>query len=159
MRVAHAPGMSGTFSTPPTSQEIASYRYRHASRHVRHARAVMHVGIANPRWRGKRSRHRRTRNPQFYVSGKRPIVHGNDYIGQMVLAFYKEEFIVYYHYNIYTTLLSSQYLLTCCMKLTSCIRFINIVKIDIVKNNAFHLFPHTIILLVKDDILNNYMFS
>ena len=27
------------------------------------------------RWRGKRSRHsRRTRNPQFYVSGKRPIV-------------------------------------------------------------------------------------
>ena len=34
----------------------------------------MHVGIANPRWRGKRSRHsRRMRNPQFYVSGKRPI--------------------------------------------------------------------------------------
>ena len=38
------------------------------------ARAVMHVGIANPRWRGKRSRHsRRMRNPQFCVSGKRPI--------------------------------------------------------------------------------------
>ena len=34
----------------------------------------MHVGIAKPRWRGKRSRHsRRMRNPQFYVSGKRPI--------------------------------------------------------------------------------------
>ena len=44
-------------------------------RHVRHARAVMHVGIANPRWRGKRSRHsRRMRNPQFYVSGKRPMI-------------------------------------------------------------------------------------
>ena len=26
---------------------------RHASRHVRNARAVMHVGIAKPRWRGK----------------------------------------------------------------------------------------------------------
>ena len=40
----------------------------------RHARAVMHVGIANLRWRGKRSRHSRPmRNPQFYVSGKRPI--------------------------------------------------------------------------------------
>ena len=25
----------------------------HASRHVRHACAVMHVGIAKPRWRGK----------------------------------------------------------------------------------------------------------
>ena len=34
----------------------------------------MHVGIANPRWRWKRSRHsRRMRNPQFYVSGKRPM--------------------------------------------------------------------------------------
>ena len=47
---------------------------RHASRHVRHARAMMHVGIANPRCREKRSRHsRRMRNPQFYVSGKRPM--------------------------------------------------------------------------------------
>ena len=41
---------------------------------MRDARAVMHVGIANPQLRGKRSRHsRRMRNPQFYVSGKRPI--------------------------------------------------------------------------------------
>ena len=41
---------------------------------MRHARAVMHVGIANPRWRGKRPRHsRRMHNPQFYVSGKRPM--------------------------------------------------------------------------------------
>ena len=40
---------------------------------MRHARAVLHVKIANPRWRGKRSRHsRRMHNPQFYVSGKRP---------------------------------------------------------------------------------------
>ena len=38
------------------------------------ATPVMHVGIANPWWRGKRSRHSwRMRNPQFYVSGKRPI--------------------------------------------------------------------------------------
>ena len=37
----------------------------------------MHVGIASPRRRGKRSRHsRRMRNPQFYVSGKRPIPTG-----------------------------------------------------------------------------------
>ena len=39
LRVAHAPGMPGTFSSPSRS--------RHASRHVRHARAVMHAGIAN----------------------------------------------------------------------------------------------------------------
>ena len=63
LRVAHAPGMSGTFCPPSTSREIASWRSRHALRHVRHARAVMHVGIANPRWREKRSRHfRRMRN-------------------------------------------------------------------------------------------------
>ena len=34
----------------------------------------MHVGIAKSWWRGKQSRHsRRMRNPQFYVSGKRPL--------------------------------------------------------------------------------------
>ena len=35
----------------------------------------MHVGIAKPRWRGKRSRHsrRHMRNLKFYISGKRPI--------------------------------------------------------------------------------------
>ena len=66
--------MPGTFSPQPTWKEYASSRSRHASRHVRHVRAVMHVGIANPLWRGKRSRHsRRMHNLQFYVSGKRPI--------------------------------------------------------------------------------------
>ena len=34
----------------------------------------MHVGVANLRWRGKRSRHsRRMRNPQYYVSSMRPM--------------------------------------------------------------------------------------
>ena len=42
-----------TFSPTPTSKETTSYRSRHASRHVRDARAVMHVGIANAKWRGK----------------------------------------------------------------------------------------------------------
>ena len=37
-------------------------------------RAVMHVGNANPQWRGKRSGHsQRMRNPLLYVSGKRSI--------------------------------------------------------------------------------------
>ena len=53
LRVAHAPGMPGTLFPPPTSKEIANWRSRHASRHVRHARAVMHVGIAKPRVAGK----------------------------------------------------------------------------------------------------------
>ena len=48
------------------------------------ARAVMHVGIANPRWRGNRSRHsRRMRNPQFYVSfgGGGGLVRGGGGVG------------------------------------------------------------------------------
>ena len=42
--VAHAPGMPGTFSPPPTSKDITFSA-------CITARAEMHVGIANPRWR------------------------------------------------------------------------------------------------------------
>ena len=48
LRVVHAPGKTGMFSPPSTPKETASERPRHVSRHVRHARAVMHAGIANP---------------------------------------------------------------------------------------------------------------
>ena len=44
---------AGNISPPPTSKEPAIYWSRHASRYVRHARAVMHVRIVNPRWRRK----------------------------------------------------------------------------------------------------------
>ena len=65
LRVLHAPGMPGP---------LTSLLSPHASRHVRHARAVMHVEIAYLRWLGKRSRHsRRMCKPQCYVSGKRPM--------------------------------------------------------------------------------------
>ena len=47
LRVAHAPGMPGTFSPTPTSNYTASKRSLHTSRHVPHARVVMHGGIAN----------------------------------------------------------------------------------------------------------------
>ena len=43
--------------------------YRERSRHVRDARAIMHVCIVNQQWRSRHSR--RMHNPQFYVSGKR----------------------------------------------------------------------------------------
>ena len=72
--IAHALGVPGRFSPPTTSKETLAQHAQHASRHVRHAHALMHVGIANLRWPGKRSWHsRHMRNPQFYVSGKRPI--------------------------------------------------------------------------------------
>ena len=63
------------FPPRPTSKETASKRSRHASRHVRHTRAVMHVGIAYPRWRGKRSRHsRRMRTRKFTYLSRGPLV-------------------------------------------------------------------------------------
>ena len=52
LQVAHTHGMPGTFSPPPTSKETVNYRSRDASRHVRHARVVMHVGI-EPRHGGE----------------------------------------------------------------------------------------------------------
>ena len=69
LRVAHAPGMPGTFYPPPTSKKPLV-----SDPGIHHDTCVTHVGIANLRWRGKRSRHfRRMRNPQFYVSVKRSM--------------------------------------------------------------------------------------
>ena len=75
LRVAHAPGMPGTFSPPP----------RVSDPDMHHGTRVTHVPWCMPgsltsiilwsRWQGRRSRHSwRMRNPQFYVTGKRPIV-------------------------------------------------------------------------------------
>ena len=74
LRVAHAPGMPGTFF-PST---------RVSDPDVHHGTCVTHVPWCMPgsrtseflwsRWRGKRSRHsRRMRNTHVYVSGNRPI--------------------------------------------------------------------------------------
>ena len=74
MRVAHAPGMPGTFSPPP----------RVSNPDMHHGTSVTHMPWCMPgsltsgflwsRWQGKPSQHSlRMRNLQFYVSGKRPI--------------------------------------------------------------------------------------
>ena len=74
LRIAHAPVMRGTFSPSP----------RVSDPDMHHGTCVTDVswcmlgsstgGFLWSRWRGKRSRYsRRMRNPQFQVSGKRPI--------------------------------------------------------------------------------------
>ena len=71
----HALGMPGTFSPPP---QVSDPDMHHGS-------CVTHVpwrmqwpltsGFLWSRWRGKRSRHSRyMRNPQYCLSGKRPMV-------------------------------------------------------------------------------------
>ena len=71
LRVAHAPGMPRTFSPPPPSKKprVSDPAMHHGTCVT--ARAIMHAGIANPRWREEHSK--RMRNSQFYVSGKRPM--------------------------------------------------------------------------------------
>ena len=76
LRVAHAAGMPGTFPPPPR----INYPGMHHGK-CGHARAVMLAGIANLRFplkavAGKTFpafHSRRRLNPQFYVSGKRPM--------------------------------------------------------------------------------------
>ena len=76
LRVAHAPGMPGTFSPPQRFSDLD----------MNHGTCVTHVPWCMPGsifsgflwswWRGKRSRNsRRMRNPQFYVSGKRSMTY------------------------------------------------------------------------------------
>ena len=72
--VAHAPGMPGTFSPPPRISDPDM----HQGTCVTHVPWCMPESLTSgflwSRWRGKRSRHSlRMRNPQFYVSGKRPM--------------------------------------------------------------------------------------
>ena len=70
LRVTHAPGMPGTFSPPPR----VSYPDIHHGTCVTHVPWCMPESLSSGflcRWRGKRSR--RMRNPQFCVSGKRPM--------------------------------------------------------------------------------------
>ena len=65
LRVVHAPGMPGTFSR----QLRVSYPDMPWC-----MPGSLTSGFLLSRWSGKRSRHsRRMRNPQFYVSGKRPM--------------------------------------------------------------------------------------
>ena len=74
LRVAHAPGMPGTSSSTPWVSDLDMH----------HDTCVTHVPCCLPgsltngflwsRWWGKYSRYSwRMRNPQFYISGKRPI--------------------------------------------------------------------------------------
>ena len=74
LRVAHALGMPGTFSSPSRVDDPDM----HHSTCVTHVPWCMLRSLTSwflrSRWRGKRSRHsRRMRNPQFYVSGKGPM--------------------------------------------------------------------------------------
>ena len=75
LRVAHAPGMPGTFSPPPQVSDPDMH----------HGTCVTPVPCCIPgsltsgfhwsQWRGKSSRYsQRMRNPQFFVYGNRPKV-------------------------------------------------------------------------------------
>ena len=79
MRIAHAPGMPGTFSPPPTSKETANWLSRYASRHVRYARAVMHVGMLTHGGGENVPVACATRNFAYLVRGPWQAQHQNEY--------------------------------------------------------------------------------
>ena len=75
LRDPHAPGRPGTLPPPPR----ASDPDMHHGTCVTHVPWCMPGSLTNDRlwrrWRGKHFRDsRRMRNPQFYVSGKRPMM-------------------------------------------------------------------------------------
>ena len=74
LRITHAPGMPGTFS-PPLLVSDPDMHHGTCVTHVPWSMTgSLTIGFLSSRWRGKRSRHsRRTRNAQFYVSGKRSM--------------------------------------------------------------------------------------
>ena len=71
LRVAHAPGIPGTFFPSPWVSDPNMH-------HVPWCMpGSLSSGFLWSRWKGKRSQHSRcTPNPQFYVSGKRPMGPG-----------------------------------------------------------------------------------
>ena len=82
LRVAHAPGMPGTFSPPPQVSDPDM----HQGTCVTHVPWCMQRSLTSilwSRWRGKRSRHsQHMRNSQFYVSGKRSM-ESSDHISSI----------------------------------------------------------------------------
>ena len=113
LRVAHAPGMPGTFSPPPRVSDPDMY----------HGTCVTHVpwcmsgsltsDFLSSRWRGKRSRHSRSmRDPQFYVSCKRPMIvpiissaiwwlrEGMPHIMQAIFCWFDDEWSAHYTWTL-----------------------------------------------------------
>ena len=74
LRVAHAPEMPGTFY-PPLWVSDPDLHHDTCVTHVPWCMSgLLTSDFLWSQWRGKRSRHsRRMRNPQFYVSSKRPM--------------------------------------------------------------------------------------
>ena len=77
-RLAHAPGMPGTFSPTPRVSDPDMHHGTCLTHEPWCMRGSLTSGFLWSRWRGKRFRHSRCmRNPQFYVSGKRPMTFKN----------------------------------------------------------------------------------
>ena len=92
LRVAHAAGMPGTFSPPPRVSDPGMHR----GTCVTHVPWCMSGSLTSSflwsRWRGKRSQHSwRMRNPQFCVSGKRPMFvnFGNDMLNYKYISIWQ----------------------------------------------------------------------
>ena len=74
LRVAHAVGMPGTYSPPPRVSDPDMHHGKCATHVPWYMLGSLTIGFLVNRWWEKRSRHsQHMHNPQFYVSGKRPM--------------------------------------------------------------------------------------
>ena len=72
--LVHAPGMPGTFSSPPPVSDPDMHHGTCATHVLWCMPGLLTSGFRWSKCRGKRSWHsQRMRNPQFYLSGKRPM--------------------------------------------------------------------------------------
>ena len=74
LRVVHAPRMAKTFPPSPRVSDPDEHHDTCVTHMPLFMGGSLTSGFLWSRWRGKRCRHsRRMSNPQFYVSGKRPM--------------------------------------------------------------------------------------
>ena len=75
VRIAHAPGMPGTFTPPPPGNNPGMHQDTCVTHVPWYMPGSLPSGFLWSRWREKRSRYSRHMcNAQFYVSGKRSMV-------------------------------------------------------------------------------------
>ena len=77
LRVSRAAGMAGSFSPPPPVRDPDMHHDTYVTHVPWCMPGLLTTGFLWSRSRGKRSRHtRRMRNPQLFVSGRRPMAPG-----------------------------------------------------------------------------------
>ena len=122
LRVAHAPGIPETFSPPLWVSDPDMHHGTCVTQGPWCMPGLLTSGFLWSRWRGKRSRHsQRMCNPQFYVSGKRPMAMRSNMheppLSEHKVIFFKTSLLV--DRRIFTKIVCHVYDVPVCLPLSS----------------------------------------